>query len=60
LFSGHAVNRKSQGGLIAETLTSYARDIEQYYYFAINTEPNCIELIQNLFDQLTKLHQYAM
>ena len=51
---------KSQGGLIAETLTSYARDIEQYFYFAINAEPSGIALIRNLFEQLTTLHQYTM
>jgi len=52
---------KSQGGLIAETLTTYAKENEQYFYFSINNEENDqmrIQLIQNLFDQLTNIHQY--
>jgi N-acetylglucosamine malate deacetylase 2 len=52
---------KSQGGLIAETLTTYARENEQYFYFSINNELNDhqirIQLIQNLFDQLASVHQ---
>lgn len=52
---------KSQGGLIAETLTLYARENEQYFYFSINNQQNQqirIERIQNLFNQLTDIHQY--
>jgi hypothetical protein len=52
---------KSQGGLIAETLTTLADKNEQYFYFSINDEFNNqtrIELIQNLFKQLTDIHQY--
>jgi hypothetical protein len=52
---------KSQGGLIAETLTKYRRENEQYFYFSINNEQHSqirIQLIRNLFDQLTDIHQY--
>jgi LmbE family N-acetylglucosaminyl deacetylase len=52
---------KSQGSLIGDTLTLFARENEQYFYFSINEEPNDqtrIALIQNLFDQLTDIHQY--
>jgi len=52
---------KSQGGLLNETLTSYAREYEQYFYFSINNEENDqtrIQLIRNLFDQLSDIHQY--
>jgi hypothetical protein len=52
---------KSQGSLIAETLTTYARETEQYFYFSINNEQNDqtrIQLIQTLFDQLVHIHQY--
>jgi hypothetical protein len=52
---------KSQGGLIADTLTTLARKYEQYFYFSINNEINDqirIELIENLFKQLTDIHQY--
>ncbi|CAF0735532.1 unnamed protein product [Rotaria sp. Silwood1] len=31
---------KSQGGLITETLTTYVREYEQYFYFSINNELN--------------------
>lgn len=51
---------KSQGSLIAETLTVYSRENEQYFYFSINNEQNDqtrIQLIQNLFDQLTDIHE---
>jgi hypothetical protein len=52
---------KSQGGLIAETLSLYARENEQYFYFSINHHQNeqmRIALIQNLFNQLVDIHQY--
>jgi len=53
---------KSQGGLIAKTLTTYGRENEQYFYFSINNnEQNNqtrIQLIQNVFDQLNDVHQY--
>jgi hypothetical protein len=52
---------KSQGGLIGETMTTYARENEQYFYFSINNEENNetrMHLIQNLFDQLVDIHQY--
>jgi hypothetical protein len=53
---------KSQGSLIAETLTIYGRENEQYFYFSINNnEQNNqtrIQLIQNLFDQLSDIHKY--
>ncbi|CAF0727090.1 unnamed protein product [Adineta steineri] len=49
---------KSQGGLIAETLTGYARENEQYYYFSINNEQIRFQLIQNIFEQLVNIHQY--
>jgi len=52
---------KSQGDLIAETLTKYRRENEQYFYFSINNEQHSqirIQLIRNLFDQLTDIHQY--
>jgi LmbE family N-acetylglucosaminyl deacetylase len=53
---------KSQGGLIAETLTTLTEKNEQYFYFSINNELNNqirIQLIQNLFKQLTDIHQYG-
>lgn len=52
---------KSQGGLIVETLTTYAREYEQYFYFSINNLPNDqtrIQLIQHIFNQLANIHQY--
>jgi hypothetical protein len=51
---------KSQGGLIAETLSLYARENEQYYYFSINNQQNeqsRTALVENLFDQLLDIHQ---
>lgn len=51
---------KSQGGLIVETLTTLARKYEQYFYFSLNGQLNDsskrIELIHNLFTQLTDIH----
>ncbi|CAF0753244.1 unnamed protein product [Rotaria sordida] len=52
---------KSQGGLIVETLTTYAREYEQYFYFSINNEldnQTRIQLIQLIFNQLADIHQY--
>ncbi|CAF4521105.1 unnamed protein product [Rotaria sp. Silwood1] len=52
---------KSQGGLITETLTTYVREYEQYFYFSINNELNDqtrIQLIQLIFNQLADIHQY--
>ncbi|CAF2709659.1 unnamed protein product [Rotaria sp. Silwood2] len=52
---------KSQGGLITETLTTYPREYEQYFYFSINNELNDqtrIQLIQLIFNQLAGVHQY--
>ncbi|CAF4044539.1 unnamed protein product [Rotaria sp. Silwood2] len=52
---------KSQGGLITETLTTYPREYEQYFYFSINNELNDqtrIQLIQLIFNQLADIHQY--
>lgn len=48
---------KSQGKLLHETLTSYARVNEQYFYFQINNQENeeekkRVQLIENLFKQL--------
>lgn len=51
---------KSQGGLIAETLTTYEDKTEQYFYFSINDQFNNqthIHSIQNLFQQLTDMHE---
>ena len=46
---------KSQGKLLHETLTSYARVNEQYFYFQINNQENeeerRLQLIENLFEQ---------
>ena len=53
---------KSQGGIIAEFLTTSARKTEQYFYFALNNQLNDnqtrIELIENLFEQLVDIHRY--
>jgi hypothetical protein len=53
---------KSQGGLIADTLTTLARQHEQYFYFSLNNQLNNnqtrTELIQFLFEQLVDIHQY--
>jgi len=52
---------KSQGSLIDDTLTTYARENEQYFYFSINdeqNEPSRLILIQNLFDRLHDIHRY--
>jgi LmbE family N-acetylglucosaminyl deacetylase len=48
---------KSQGGLITETLGAYARNYEQYFYFALNEEPTRLPLVQKLFEQLAEIHQ---
>lgn len=53
---------KSQGSLIAETLTTLARKCEQYFYFAINNDADNaatrIQQLQDLFARLTDIHQY--
>ena len=54
---------KSQGSLIAETLTSDTRGIEQYFYFAINNDDNDgtgirIQRLRDLFARLNDIHQY--
>jgi LmbE family N-acetylglucosaminyl deacetylase len=52
---------KTQGRLIAETLSLYARENEQYFYFSINNQQNeqiRIAFVENLFDQLLDIHQY--
>ncbi|UJR33739.1 hypothetical protein I4U23_021166 [Adineta vaga] len=49
---------KSQGGLITETLTTYARNYEQYFYFSLNEDLIRFQLIENLFKQLNDIHQY--
>ena len=52
---------KSQGSLISETLTTYNKQNEQYFYFSINDELNGrsrLLLIENLFIQLADLHRY--
>ena len=48
---------KSQGGLIPQTLSSLARDYEEYFYFSINDDAERLESIEILFDELTRLHQ---
>lgn len=50
---------KSQGGLVAETLASLARNYERYFYFSLNNQwddSKGFELIHNLFTQLTDIH----
>ncbi|CAF0898277.1 unnamed protein product [Adineta ricciae] len=49
---------KSQGGLIAETLTLLARDNEQYFYFTLNNNTQKFRMINTLFKQLTDMHDY--
>lgn len=48
---------KTQGGLIPSTLTSLARDYEEYFYFSINDDVRRLKSVENLFKDLTKLHQ---
>lgn len=51
---------KSQGKLLHETLTSYARMNEQYFYFEINNQENerdKLKLIENLFEEFLVTHQ---
>jgi hypothetical protein len=51
---------KSQGGLIAATLTTLAQENEQYFYFSINnqiTDQTRIQLTENLFKQLADIHE---
>ncbi|CAF3788495.1 unnamed protein product [Rotaria socialis] len=52
---------KSQGSLIAETLTTFTREHEQYFYFSINNEQHDrtrIQLIEHIFKQLAHIHEY--
>jgi hypothetical protein len=53
---------KSQGGIIADMLTTSARKIEQYFYFSLNNQSNDnqtrSELIGHLFEQLVDIHRY--
>ena len=53
---------KSQGTLLHQTLMSYARVNEQYFYFEINNQDNergRLKLIENLFHELLLTHQSA-
>ncbi|CAF1212248.1 unnamed protein product [Adineta ricciae] len=49
---------KSQGGLIAETLTLLARDNEQYFYFTLNNNTQKLRMIDTLFKRLADMHDY--
>ena len=49
---------KSQGGLLAETLSVLAREQEQYFSFALNdASEERFQSIQTLFQRLADLHQ---
>lgn len=49
---------KSQGGLIAETLTTLWREHEQYFYFSLNQHVERFHLIETLFERLVDAHDY--